>query len=113
LHLREIEALRDLYHDPSFVFSNEAGTPKNPPGCRQRNFAQLLKKAGLPYRRFCNLRHTRAKLLLSNGVHPIAERLVDDKVLKPQKLLPRYGFTEAGGVQDGFLHVPHLLDGPA
>ena len=37
---------------------------------RQRSFAPLLKRAGLPYIRFHELRHTTATLLLSRGVHP-------------------------------------------
>jgi len=37
---------------------------------RQRSFAPLLKRAGLPHMRFHDLRHTCATLLLSRGVHP-------------------------------------------
>jgi integrase len=42
----------------------------NPSNLRQRSFAPLLKRAGLPHIRFHDLRHTCATLLLSKGVHP-------------------------------------------
>jgi len=52
------------------VFTTEAGTPINPSNLRQRSFAPLLKRAGLPHIRFHDLRHTCATLLLSKDVHP-------------------------------------------
>ena len=36
----------------------------------RRQFAALLKRAGLPPMRFHDLRHTAATLLMSRGVHP-------------------------------------------
>jgi integrase len=68
--LAEIEAAGDLYGDQGLVFTTQAGTPINPSNLRQRSFAPLLKKAGLPHIRFHDLRHTCATLLLSKGVHP-------------------------------------------
>jgi integrase len=68
--LGEIEAAGDLYGDQGLVFTTEAGTPINPSNLRQRSFAPLLIKAGLPHIRFHDLRHTCATLLLSKGVHP-------------------------------------------
>lgn len=68
--LGEIEGAGDLYNDQGLVFTTEAGTPINPSNLRQRSFAPLLKKAGLPHIRFHDLRHTCATLLLSKGVHP-------------------------------------------
>jgi integrase len=68
--LAEIEAAGDLYRDDGLVFTTEAGTPINPSNLRQRSFAPLLKRAGLPHIRFHDLRHTCATLLLSKGVHP-------------------------------------------
>jgi integrase len=68
--LAEIEAAGDLYRDDGIVFTTEAGTPINPSNLRQRSFAPLLKRAGLPHIRFHDLRHTCATLLLSKGVHP-------------------------------------------
>ena len=68
--LAEIEAAGDIYEDLGLVFTTEAGTPINPSNLRQRSFAPLLRKAGLPHIRFHDLRHTCATLLLSKGVHP-------------------------------------------
>jgi integrase len=68
--LREIVEAGDLYGDQGLVFTTEVGTPINPSNLRQRSFAPLLKKAGLPRIRFHDLRHTCATLLLSKGVHP-------------------------------------------
>jgi integrase len=68
--LAKIEAAGDLYSDEGLVFTTEAGTPINPSNLRQRSFAPLLIKAGLPHIRFHDLRHTCATLLLSKGVHP-------------------------------------------
>jgi integrase len=68
--LRDIEILGDRYQDQGLVFTTATGAPINPSNLRQRNFAQLLKRAGLPRIRFHDLRHTCATLLLSRGVHP-------------------------------------------
>lgn len=68
--LREIEDLGDLYDDHGLVFTSEAGTPINPANLRNRSFATLLRRAGLPHIRFHDLRHTCATLLLGKGVHP-------------------------------------------
>jgi integrase len=69
--LRQIEEARDHYRDEGLVFATEAGTLINPSNLRQRSFAPLLKRAGLPPSvRFHDLRHTTATLLLSRGVHP-------------------------------------------
>jgi integrase len=67
---RERKPLTDLYDDQGLVFTTEAGPPINPSNLRQRSFAPLLKKAGLPHIRLHDLRHTCATLLLSKGVHP-------------------------------------------
>jgi integrase len=69
--LRQIEEAGDHYRDEGLVFATEAGTLINPSNLRQRSFAPLLKRAGLPPSvRFHDLRHTTATLLLSRGVHP-------------------------------------------
>jgi len=68
--LRDIEILGDRYQDQGLVFTTDTGGPINPSNLRQRNFAPLLKQAGLPHMRFHDLRHTCATLLLSRGVHP-------------------------------------------
>jgi len=68
--LQDIEILGDRYQDQGLVFTTNTGAPINPSNLRQRNFAPLLKQAGLPRIRFHDLRHTCATLLLSRGVHP-------------------------------------------
>ena len=68
--LRDMEILGDRYQDQGLVFTTDTGGPINPSNLRQRSFAPLLKRAGLPHMRFHDLRHTCATLLLSRGVHP-------------------------------------------
>jgi integrase len=68
--IEEIERLGDLYSDDGLVFTSEVGTLVNPSNLRQRSFARLLKRGGLPTIRFHDLRHTCATLLFSRGVHP-------------------------------------------
>ena len=68
--LQDIEILGDRYQDQGLVFTTNTGAPINPSNLRQRSFASLLKRAGLPHVRFHDLRHTCATLLLSRGVHP-------------------------------------------
>ena len=68
--LRDMEILGDHYQDQDLVFTTETGAPINPSNLRQRSFAPLLKRAGLPQMRFHDLRRTCATLLLSRGVHP-------------------------------------------
>jgi integrase len=68
--LEDMEILGDHYQDQGLVFTTNTGGPINPSNLRQRSFAQLLKRAGLPHMRFHDLRHTCATLLLSRGVHP-------------------------------------------
>jgi integrase len=68
--MEEIERLGDLYSDDGLVFTSEVGTLVNPSNLRQRSFARLLKRGGLPTIRFHDLRHTCATLLFSRGVHP-------------------------------------------
>ena len=52
------------------TIGSEVGTLINPTNLRQRSFASLLKRAGLPKIRFHDLRHTCATLLLGRNVHP-------------------------------------------
>jgi integrase len=68
--LRDMGILGDRYQDHGLVFTTNTGAPINPSNLRQRSFAPLLKRAGLPHMRFHDLRHTCATLLLSRGVHP-------------------------------------------
>src|SRR5215204_3975801 len=68
--LSEMQMLGDAYADEGLVFTTDTGAPINPSNVRQRSFAPLLRKAGLPHIRFHDLRHTCATLLLSKGTHP-------------------------------------------
>ena len=68
--VEHIQRLGDLYRDEGLIFASEVGTLINPTNLRQRSFASLLKRAGLPKIRFHDLRHTCATLLLSRNVHP-------------------------------------------
>ena len=68
--IEEMMKFTGLWEDNGLVFTTETGTPINPSNLRQRSFAPLLKKAGLPQIRFHDLRHTCATLLLSQNTHP-------------------------------------------
>src|SRR5215217_9401387 len=69
--LEEMEQLGSLYRPGGLVFANEIGGIINPSNLRNRSFARLLKRAGLPPdTRFHDLRHTCATLLLSRNVNP-------------------------------------------
>ena len=46
------------------------GTPISVHNLHNRSWKPLPKKAGLPHKRFHDLRHTCATLLLTKGVHP-------------------------------------------
>jgi integrase len=52
------------------VFAGEGGGLINPSNLRQRSFAPLLVRAGLPQITFHDLRHTCASILFQRNVHP-------------------------------------------
>ena len=54
--MEEMERLGDIYIDQGLVFTTEVGTPINPSNLRQRSFAPLLERAGLPRITFHDLR---------------------------------------------------------
>ncbi len=67
----EMERLGSLYQPGRLVFAGETGGIVTPSNLRNRAFARLLKRAGLPSTtRFHDLRHTCATLLLSKNVNP-------------------------------------------
>jgi len=69
--LEEIDRLGSLYQPGGLVFASETGGIINPSNLRNRSFAKLLRRAGLPAdTRFHDLRHTCATLLLSRNVNP-------------------------------------------
>jgi integrase len=59
-----------LYNDQGLVFAGEGGGLINPSNLRQRSFAPLLVRAGLPQITFHDLRHTCASILFQRNVHP-------------------------------------------
>ena len=65
-----MEGKGTLYRPGGLVFANEVGGTVNPSNLRNRHFARLLKRAGMPKIRFHDLRHTCATLLLSRNVNP-------------------------------------------
>lgn len=63
----EKEAAGDKWQDFDLIFPTNLGTPMHPRNLL-RDFKRLLAKAGLPERRFHDLRHTTASLLLANNI---------------------------------------------
>ena len=64
----EREIVGDEWVESDFVFTAWKGTPLDTRNVL-RHFQNLLKRLGLPHRRVHDLRHTRASLLLYQGVH--------------------------------------------
>ena len=99
--LEEVDRAGSLYQDGGLIFATKVGTPVNPPNLRNRSFAPLLARAGLPRVRFHDLRHTCATLLLGRNVNPeiISEML---------------GHSSASITLDTYSHVlPDMQDGAA
>jgi integrase len=63
-------ALKNHARTSEWVFCTSVGTPISVHNLHNRSWKPLLKKAGLPHKRFHDLRHTCATLLLTKGVHP-------------------------------------------
>ena len=82
----------DSWVDHDYVFCTSIGTHLDPGHDALVQLKHLLEKAGLPERRFHDLRHSAATLLLSMGIHP--------KVV--QEIL---GHTEISMTMDIYSHV--------
>ncbi len=67
--LRERLAAGSRWQETGLVFTTGIGTPLEPRNVT-RHFRNVLTKTGLPLKRFHDLRHTCASLLLVQGVHP-------------------------------------------
>jgi integrase len=65
----ERKTAKEECQDQGLVFCNARGGPLEPSWQRQIFYAEL-KRDGLPFIRFHDLRHTAATLLLGKGVHP-------------------------------------------
>ena len=66
----------DLWRNLGYVFTQADGTPIDPDEVT-KEFAKIVRGAGLPHLSFHGLRHAHATLLLTAGVHPkvVSERL--------------------------------------
>ena len=64
------------WQDAGYVFTQQDGTLIDPDRV-SRDFARVVREAGLPHLTVRGLRHAHATLLLSSGVHPkiVSERL--------------------------------------
>jgi len=67
--LRERLKAGQRWHDSDLAFTSTIALPVDG---RKTNahFAKILNAAGLPLKRFHDLRHTCASLLLGQGIHP-------------------------------------------
>jgi len=62
-------SLAERWPNTGLAFTSTHGTPLEPRNVI-RLFRRILQKAGLPHKRFYDLRHTCATLLLVQGVQP-------------------------------------------
>lgn len=65
------------YERNNFVFATDGGNPIRYGNLTKRHFHKILEKADLKGFRLCDLRHSTATLLLSEGISPkiVSERL--------------------------------------
>jgi integrase len=83
------------WQDTGHVFTTSIGTPMD--GSRvSKLFRQALAKAGLPHKRFHDLRHTAASLLLTQGVHP-------------RVVMETLGHSQIGVTMNTYSHVMPVL----
>ncbi|QQE75684.1 site-specific integrase [Brevibacillus composti] len=84
-HLSKQNTLRDQYgpgyEDHDLVVCYDDGRPQDPRNLL-RHYERIIKRSGLPYIRFHDLRHTHATMLLQLGEHPkvVSERLGHSRV---------------------------------
>lgn len=79
--LAQQTALGDLYqNEAGYVFTDDVGKPIDP-NRLSREFAMIVKDAGLPTANFHSLRHCHASLMLADGasIKTISERLGHSK----------------------------------
>lgn len=68
--LSERMLVADLWKGGDLVFCNAIGDHLDAQGLSRTTYQRLLRRAGLPHKRFHDLRHTAATLLLKAGIHP-------------------------------------------
>lgn len=68
--LAERVATADQWRQRDLVFCNRVGDYLDAQSFSRTTYQNLLRRAGLPHKRFHDLRHTAATLLLKAGVHP-------------------------------------------
>lgn len=68
--LAERMAVADVWRDNDLIYCDALGDYLDARHVTRYEFHPLLRRAGLPVRRFHDLRHTAATLLLKVGVHP-------------------------------------------
>jgi len=83
------------WQDTGHVFTTSVGTPMD--GSRvSKHFRRALATAGLPHKRFHDLRHTAASLLLAQGVHP-------------RVVMETLGHSQIGVTMNTYSHVLPVL----
>ena len=68
--LESLRGHRNQQADREYMFPSTTGTPTNSSNLMYRCFEPILKRAGLPQRRFHDLRHTCATIRFMKGQHP-------------------------------------------
>ena len=94
--LRERLAAGSRWQETGLVFTTTIGTPLEPRNVT-RQFRKVLMKAGLPLKRFHDLRHTCASLLLAQGVHP-------------RVVMEILGHSQISMTMDTYSHVMPVLE---
>lgn len=96
-------------HDSGALFTSTIGTYVDPRNLN-RQFEKVLVQAGLPKRRFHDLRHTCATLLLVQGVHPrvVMEILGHSRI---SETMDRYSHVIPGVQEDAAERLNNLLSG--
>jgi integrase len=110
-HRGEVNELRrfvgDRWQDHGLVFPSQVGTPLEERNVLRR-FQKVCESIGLPRLRLYALRHTRASLLINEGVHPkrISERLGHSSI---KLTMDTYGHLFDGADQESAAKMEKLF----